>query len=78
MKKTYRAKLFVAAVFLAAVTSGAAEAKKPVRGGGGGTSSGGGGVTTNYGCKTLNAGTLLRSIDGARTMASSVINPGRL
>ncbi len=52
MKKT----LYVAALILA-LAGGTAEAKRPVKGGGGG-------VSTNYGCTTLLAGTVLRSSDG--------------
>jgi hypothetical protein len=43
------------AALLLALSVGAAEARKPVRGGG---------VETNYGCSTLAAGTTVKSSDG--------------
>lgn len=47
------------AALLVVLVSGSAEARgKPVKGGGGG-----GGIATNYGCKYLTAGTVLRSPD---------------
>lgn len=47
-------KLYLVALALA-LTATMADARKPVRGG----SSGGGGTSTNFGCKTMPAGTVL-------------------